>query len=111
MADTSKFNLQKIINDVKSLINSAPVPEANKDDPLSYFLNEIGKNLQALNELQNQQTNLLTKTMETVGNLANTLKQKNLAKTNNKEETPKQDNQNQTVDNHAPPKDEQTTTK
>ncbi len=75
MVDTSKFNLQKLISDVKSLINSVPIPEASKDDPVGYYLGEIGKAVQNITELQNQQMDMLTKLMETVGNLASILKQ------------------------------------
>ena len=66
---TNKFDLQKIIGDVKSMISPEKIPEANKDDPVAYCLAEISKGLKDLAELHAQQADTIAKINTMLGTL------------------------------------------
>ena len=66
---TNKFDLQKIIGDVKSMISPEKIPEANKDDPVAYCLAEISKCLKDLAELHAQQADTIAKINTILGTL------------------------------------------
>lgn len=77
MADqpkSSKFDFQKIISDVKSMISPIQIPEANKSDPVGYYLSEINKMLKDLAEHQTKQADIISKISATVGELYQELK-------------------------------------
>jgi hypothetical protein len=40
---TDKLGLQKIVNDIKSLVSPATIPITGKDDPITNYLSEINK--------------------------------------------------------------------
>lgn len=65
MADLSKFTdklgLQKIINDMKSIISPAVIPEANKDDPIGYCLSELSKVGRELADHHAKQADIIAK--------------------------------------------------
>lgn len=61
-----KSKLQEIINSVKSMIGTTPIPEASKDDPTGYLLSELSKTVKEL-------ADLLTKQSTEVANLNNLL--------------------------------------
>jgi len=73
MSDLSKiagkFDLQKIIGDVKSMINPVVIPEANKDDPLAYCLSELGKVVKELTENHAKQADNIAKVNALLGTL------------------------------------------
>lgn len=72
MTDTSKggkFDFQKIISDVKSMITPTPIPEANKDDPIPYLLSELGKQGEELAKMQQKQSDVMAKMNDTIGSL------------------------------------------
>jgi len=64
-----KFDLQKIINDVKSMITPVPIPEANKDDPVAYYLSELNKLTKELAEAHTKQADIIAKVSPVLGNL------------------------------------------
>ena len=64
-----KFDIQKIIDDVKSIVTPAPIPEANKDDPAGYHLSELGKLVKELADNQNKQADTLAKVNAILGEL------------------------------------------
>ena len=66
---TGKFDLQKIINDVKSMISPVPIPEANKSDPVAYYLSELNKLAKDLAEVHTKQADLIAKVSSVLGNL------------------------------------------
>ena len=66
---TGKFDLQKIINDVKSMISPVPIPEANKSDPVAYYLSELNKLAKDLAEVHTKQADLIAKVSNVLGNL------------------------------------------
>jgi hypothetical protein len=65
MADLSKFTdklgLQKIIDDVKSIISPIVIPEANKDDPVGYCLFELSKAGRELADHHAKQADIIAK--------------------------------------------------
>lgn len=71
---SSKFDFQKIINDVKSIISPAPIPEANKDDPVGYHLSEMNKMLKELAEYHTKQADIMSKISATLGALYQAVK-------------------------------------
>ncbi len=81
MSDLSKFTdklgLQKIINDVKSMIAPAKIPDANKDDPVGFCLAELVKFTQELADGNNKQADVITKISSTLGALHQELNQGN----------------------------------
>lgn len=64
-----KFDIQKIIDDVKSIVTPAPIPEANKDDPVGYHLSELGKLTKELAENHTKQADTLAKVNAILGEL------------------------------------------
>jgi hypothetical protein len=66
---TGKFDLNKIINDVKSIITPSPIPEANKDDPVGYYLSELNKLIENLAENNTKQADNIAKASSILGTL------------------------------------------
>ena len=66
---TSKFDFQKIIGDVKSMISPVAIPEANKDDPVAYCLSELGKLAKDLAEQHSKQADTIAKISTMLGTL------------------------------------------
>jgi len=58
---TGKFDFQKIVNDVKSMISPAPIPEANKNDPIAYHMSELNKHTKSLAENHANQADIIAK--------------------------------------------------
>ena len=75
MSDLSKiagkFDLQKIIGEVKSVLGSGSVtiPDANKDDPLGYCLSELGKLAKDLADSYSKQADTVSKISSMLGTL------------------------------------------
>lgn len=65
----NKFDLQKIISDVKSMIGTTPIPEANKDDPVGYCLSELSKLTKDLAENHAKQADTIAKISSMLGAL------------------------------------------
>ena len=80
MADLSKFTdklgLQKIINDMKSIISPAVIPEANKDDPVGYCLSELSKSGRALADHHAKQADIIANFSNLLENLHRELNSK-----------------------------------
>lgn len=66
---TSMFDLQKIINDVKSMISPASIPAANKNDPIGYRLSELSKHTKDLVENHTKQSDLIARINDSMGAL------------------------------------------
>jgi len=66
---TGKFDLNKIISDVKSIITPPPIPEANKDDPVGYCLSELNKLIKELAENNTKQADSIAKVSTMLGSL------------------------------------------
>lgn len=66
---TGKFDLQKIINDVKSMISPEPIPEANKNDPIAYYLSGLNKLVKELAENHTKEADIIAKVSSTLGSL------------------------------------------
>lgn len=64
-----KFDLQKIIGDVKSMISPVTIPEANKDDPVAYCLSELSKFTKDLAEANSKQADAIAKISTMLGTL------------------------------------------
>ena len=69
MTDLPKFDLQKIIGDVKSMIGPIVIPEANKDDPVGYCLSELSKLAKDLAESHSKQADTIAKISTMLGTL------------------------------------------
>jgi hypothetical protein len=73
MADMSKtankFDLQKIIGDVKAMISPVVIPEANKNDPVGYCLSELSKLTKDLAESHSKQADTIAKISTMLGTL------------------------------------------
>ncbi len=66
---TDKFDFQKIINDLKSMIGPVVIPEANKDDPIAYCLSELSKLAKDLAESHSKQADTIAKISTMLGTL------------------------------------------
>lgn len=66
---TNKFDLQKIIGDVKSMISPVVIPEANKSDPVGYCLSELSKLTKDLAESHSKQADTIAKISTMLGTL------------------------------------------
>jgi len=66
---TNKFDLQKIIGDVKSMISPVAIPASNKDDPVGYCLSELSKLTQDLAESHSKQADTIAKINSMLGTL------------------------------------------
>lgn len=66
---TGKFDLQKIISDVKSMISPVAIPEANKDDPVGYCLSELDKLVKDLADNHTKQADAIAKVSTMLGTL------------------------------------------
>lgn len=66
---TNKFDLQKIIGDVKSMIGPVVIPEANKTDPVGYCLSELSKLTKDLAESHSKQADTIAKINTMLGTL------------------------------------------
>ncbi|EKE00628.1 MAG: hypothetical protein ACD_21C00308G0011 [uncultured bacterium] len=64
-----KFDLQKIIGDVKSMISPVVIPEASKDDPVAYCLSELSKFAKDLAEGHAKQADTIAKISNMLGTL------------------------------------------
>ncbi len=73
MADLSKIGdklgLQKIINDMKSIISPVVIPEANKDNPRGYYLSELSKASNELAEHHLKQADIIARISNLLGSL------------------------------------------
>lgn len=77
---TSKFDLNKIISDVKSIITPAAIPEANKSDPLGYCLSELNKLIKELADNNTKQADGIAKVNAMLGTLNQELAKLKVAK-------------------------------
>ena len=75
---TGKFDLQKIIDDVKSVITPPPIPEASKDDPIGYRLSELNKLAKELAETHTKQADSIAKLNVELGELYKEISKKGL---------------------------------
>lgn len=66
---TDKFDLNKIINDVKSIITPPAIPTASKDDPVGYYLSELNKMVKDLADNNTKQADVIAKVSATLGSL------------------------------------------
>jgi hypothetical protein len=66
---TDKFDLQKIIGDVKAMISPIAIPEANKNDPVGYCLSELSKLTKDLAESHSKQADTIAKMSTMLGTL------------------------------------------
>ena len=66
---TDKFDLQKIIGDVKAMISPVAIPEANKNDPVGYCLSELSKFTKDLAESHSKQADTIAKMSTMLGTL------------------------------------------
>ena len=65
-----KFDFQKIISDVKSMISPVQIPEASKDDPAGYCISELSKIVKELADASTAQANAIAKLTSTLGALS-----------------------------------------
>jgi hypothetical protein len=65
----SKFDLQKLIGDVKSMLSPVVIPEANKDNPIGYCLSELSKLAKDLAENHAKQADAIAKITTILGTL------------------------------------------
>ena len=74
MTDLPKISgLQKVISDVKAMISSTLVPEANKDDPLGYYVFELSKLVKELTDNHTKQGDIVANMNNMLGNLSQAL--------------------------------------
>ncbi|CAL7962722.1 hypothetical protein GAMM_40027 [Gammaproteobacteria bacterium] len=66
---TNKFDLQKLIGDVKSMLSPVAIPEANKDDPIGYCLSQLSKLAKDLAENHSKQADTIAKISTMLGTL------------------------------------------
>ena len=66
---TNKFDLQKIIGDVKSMISPVTIPASNKNDPVGYCLSELSKLTKDLAESHSKQADTIAKINSMLGTL------------------------------------------
>jgi hypothetical protein len=66
---TNKFDLQKFIGNVKSMLGPVVIPEANKDDPVGYCLSELSKLAKDLAESHSKQADTIAKISSMLGTL------------------------------------------
>lgn len=64
-----KFDLQAIMENVKSLINPVAIPESSKDNPVPYLLGEISKAVKTAADLHSKQADAFAKLDALVGEL------------------------------------------
>jgi hypothetical protein len=65
-----KFDLQKLVKDVKSMVGAAaPLPLEAKDDPLGYLLSELTKSVKSLQENNAEEAKEIEKLGATLGAL------------------------------------------
>lgn len=64
-----KFDLQKIISDVKNIVSPEQIPEANKGDPIGYHLSELSKVIKELAEQHTKQADTIAKVSSVLGSL------------------------------------------
>lgn len=67
--NASKFDLQKIIEDVKAMVSPVAIPEANKNDPIAYHLSELNKIAKELAEIHAKQADFIAKMSDNLGAL------------------------------------------
>ncbi|MEI8055078.1 MAG: hypothetical protein WCH10_03650 [bacterium] len=65
----SKFDLQKFIGDVKSMLGPVAIPEASKDDPLGYCLSELSKLVKDMADSHSKQADTIAKISSMLGTL------------------------------------------
>jgi hypothetical protein len=66
---TGKFDLQKIIGDVKSMVSPIAIPEADKSNPIAYCLSEISKLTKELADNHSKQADTISKISSMLGTL------------------------------------------
>lgn len=66
---SNKFDLQKIISNVKSMIGPVEIPEANKNDPVAYCLSELSKLTKDLADNHTKQADTIAKISTMLGTL------------------------------------------
>ena len=62
-----KFDLQKIVSDVKAMITPAAIPEASKDDPIGYHFSELNKVTHELGEISTKLADTIAKLNNIIG--------------------------------------------
>lgn len=84
---SGKLDVKSILDSVKSMIGSTPIPEAAKENPIEYRLSELSKALKKMAELQTQQADMLAKADVMLGELYQDVMVKLGGKTEIKEKT------------------------